>query len=189
MAIEKEINILVIIPAKLDSKRLPGKNLKTINGKTLVEHSIDYVKECKHNIDIYVSSESNEVKDVAEKCEVNFDLRPLYLCGETEVVEVYIDLAKRLKKVGNTYDLVVALQPDNPNRSNSLNDIIQYMIDNKYDDLITINESYKRSGSVRVFKYGYLVEEKVSKRIGCIKDTAIDIHYESDLQKVINLNS
>ena len=41
MAIEKEIKILIIIPAKLDSKRLSRKNLREINNKSLLEYSID----------------------------------------------------------------------------------------------------------------------------------------------------
>ena len=58
------------------------------------------------------------------------------------------------------------------------------MIENKYDDLITVNPSYKRSGSVRIFKYDYLYSGQVSKRLGCIKDGAVDVHYESDLELV-----
>ena len=57
------------------------------------------------------------------------------------------------------------------------------MIDNNYDDLITIEPNYKRSGSVRIFKYNFLINQNVSKRLGCIKDSATDIHYIEDLNK------
>ena len=57
------------------------------------------------------------------------------------------------------------------------------MINNNYDDLITIEPSFKRSGSVRIFKYGHLLNSNVSKRIGCIKDDATDIHYQQDLER------
>ena len=60
------------------------------------------------------------------------------------------------------------------------------MIENNYDDLITINPSWKRSGSVRIFKFDYLKRGMVSKRIGCLRDSATDIHYQEDLNKVIN---
>lgn len=50
------MKILVIIPAKLDSTRLPKKNLRTLFGKTLIEHSIDYAKQSKYNPTIVVSS-------------------------------------------------------------------------------------------------------------------------------------
>ena len=55
---------------------------------------------------------------------------------------------------------------------------------NNYDDLITVNDDYKRSGSVRVFKYEHLKNKFVSKRMGVIKDSATDIHYKNDLDKV-----
>ena len=42
---KKNINALVIIPAKADSKRLPGKNKRVIAGLTLLEHSIQYAKK------------------------------------------------------------------------------------------------------------------------------------------------
>jgi CMP-N-acetylneuraminic acid synthetase len=96
-------------------------------------------------------------------------------------VDVYEHI---INEINEEYNLVVCLQPDNPNRSHTLDECIDYMIENKYDDLITVNPSYKRSGSVRIFKYNYLKSGQVSKRLGCIKDDATDIHYESDLELV-----
>lgn len=174
------MKVLVIIPAKMDSKRLNGKNLKQINGKSLLEYSVEYAKQSKYKMDIYVSSESDDVKYECDRLNVNFLKRSLDLCGDVEVVEVYFDVIKQLNK----YDLVVALQPDNPNRSNTIDDCIDYMIDNKYDDLFTVNPDYKRSGSVRIFKWKYLINQMVSMRVGCILDTATDIHTIEDLNGV-----
>ena len=69
------MKVLVIIPAKLDSTRLKKKNLKKLNGKSLVEHSIDYAKASKHEVEIIVSSESNEVREVALKNNIIFHSR------------------------------------------------------------------------------------------------------------------
>jgi len=173
------MKILVIIPTKLDSTRLEKKNIRELNGKPMFLYSVDYAKKSKHDITIVVSSESSEVKSICEQYSVEFDLRSADLCGDTEVVDVYLDVVKR---TFDRYDLVVGLQPDNPNRSHTLDECIDYMLENKYDDLITVNENYKRSGSVRIFKYDYLHSGQVSKRLGCIKDLAIDIHYQEDLE-------
>ena len=59
------MKLLVLIPAKLDSKRLANKNIQKINGKTLVEHSIDYAKQSKHNPEIILSSESEIIREIA----------------------------------------------------------------------------------------------------------------------------
>ena len=174
------MKILVIIPAKLDSKRLPKKNIQIINNKTLVEYSIDYAKNSKYKPKIIITSESNLLKEIAEKNSVFFSKRDELLCGDIEVVDVYIDL---LKKLDEKFDLVVCLQPDHPDREHTFDFCVDYMVDNKYDDLITIEPSFKRSGSVRIFKYDHLINSKVSLRIGCIKDDATDIHYIEDLEK------
>ena len=174
------MKILTIIPAKLDSTRLEKKNLKKIHDKSLVEYSIDYAKQSKYNPTIVVSSESDEVLKIAMDNKVTFVERPPHLLKDAEVVDVYLDI---VTNVVEEYDLVVCLQPDNPDRSHSFDTCIQYMIDNNYDDLITVNPEYKRSGSVRIFKFDYLKMGQVSKRLGCIKDAATDIHYQEDLEK------
>ena len=173
------MKVLVIIPTKLDSTRLEKKNIRELNGKAMFLHSVDYANQSKHEVTILVSSESDEVKSICEQYGVYFDERSKELCGDTEVVDVYLDV---VNKTLHDYDLVVGLQPDNPNRSHALDDCIDYMLENNYDDLITVNPNYKRSGSVRIFKYEYLKSGQVSKRLGCIKDDAIDIHYQSDLE-------
>ncbi len=177
------MKILAIIPVKLDSKRLERKNIRQINGKTLVEYSIEYALASKHDVTVVVSSESLEVKDTfwGKYDNVVFHHRDKSLCGDVEVVDVYINI---LQHTVGDYDLVVGLQPDNPNRSYTLDQCIDYMSLNNYDDLITINPQYKRSGSVRIFKYEYLKSGQVSKRLGCIKDSAIDVHYESDFDSL-----
>jgi N-acylneuraminate cytidylyltransferase len=169
---------LVIIPSKLDSKRLPKKNIKKLNGKPLLYHSIEYAQDSKHENTIIVSSESGDVRNLLPE-NVIFHNRNIDLCGDVEVVDVYFDIIDRIKEV---YDYVVCLQPDNPNRSNTFDECLEYMIVNKYDDLITVNNEYKRSGSVRIFKYDYLKARLVSKRMGCIRDDATDIHYKEDLE-------
>ena len=51
------MKVLAIIPAKLDSTRLKNKNIREINGKPMVEYSINYAKQSKYNPDIIISSE------------------------------------------------------------------------------------------------------------------------------------
>ena len=174
------MKLLVLIPAKLDSKRLIKKNVQTINGKTLVEHSINYAKKSLLNPKIIVSSESEIVKKIAKKNDVSFQKREKELCGDTEVVDVYLNIVKSLNE---KFDYVIALQPDHPDREHDLDYCLNYMIDNNYDDLITIEPNFKRSGSIRIFKYNFLINQNVSKRIGCLKDSATDIHYLKDLNK------
>lgn len=174
------MKVLAIIPAKTDSTRLPRKNLQLINGKTLVEYSIDYAKNSKYKPTIVVSSESELVRELAISSNINFQYRDESLLKDAEVTDVYLDVCNKL---GEEFDYVVGLQPDHPDREHSFDYCLEYMINNNYDDLITIEPTFKRSGSVRIFKYEHLIKGNVSKRIGCIKDDATDIHYTEDLEK------
>lgn len=176
------MKILAIIPAKLDSTRLNKKNIRPIDGKAMFLHSVDYALKSKYDVNVVVSSESDVVKDICEENDITFLHRPKELCGDTEVVDVYEYVIN--EQIGTTYDIVVGLQPDNPNRVNTFDDCVNYMLENKYDDVITIDEGYRRSGAMRLFNYNFLKEGKVSYRIGCIKETATDIHTEDDLKQV-----
>ena len=173
------MKILAIIPAKTDSTRLPKKNIQKIKDKTLVEYSIDYAVRSKYNPRVIVSSEDEVVWNLAIKNQVEWARRPKHLLKDAEVTDVYIDL---LNTLDEKFDLIVCLQPDHPDREHTFDYCVDYLIDNNYDDLITIEPSFKRSGSVRIFKYEHLMNGHVSKRIGCIKDDATDIHYQEDLE-------
>jgi CMP-N-acetylneuraminic acid synthetase len=175
------MRVLAIIPAKLDSKRLKHKNIREIDGKPMFLHSVDYANASQYHVEVIVSSESDVVEEICNKYEVRFHKRPADLCGDVEVVDVYEHIINEIKE---EYDIVVGLQPDNPNRVNTLDECLDYMIDNKYDDIITVDDTYRRSGAMRLFKYDLLKQGKVSYRIGCVKETATDIHTEDDLEKV-----
>jgi CMP-N-acetylneuraminic acid synthetase len=175
------MRVLVIIPAKLDSKRLKHKNIREIDGKPMFLHSVDYADASRYGVEVIVSSESDVVEEICNQHEVRFHKRPTELCGDVEVVDVYQHI---INEINEEYDIVVGLQPDNPNRVNTLDECLDYMIDNKYDDIITIDDTYRRSGAMRLFKYDLLKQGKVSYRIGCVKETATDIHTEEDLEQV-----
>jgi len=174
------MNILTIIPAKLDSTRLKEKNIQQIGGKPMFYHSIEYAQNTKHKNIIIVSSENEKIKNLIPSG-VLFHKRDLNLCGDVEVVDVYLNV---IEKINEVFDYVVCLQPDNPDRTNTFDGCLDYIVDNNYDDLITVNDDYKRSGSVRIFKYEHLKNNFVSKRMGVIRDSATDIHYEKDLNNV-----
>jgi nitrate reductase beta subunit len=100
------INAIVLIPAKSHSIRLPNKNISKINGKTLIEHSIAYAKLSKYVKEIFVSSDSEHIKEIAYSNNVKYINRPQNLLGEAEVADIYADFIKKIdfdfkKKDGN----------------------------------------------------------------------------------------
>mgnify|MGYP006088174713 FL=1 len=68
---------IAIIPARLGSKRLPGKNVKLFFKKPILSYSIDAAKKTKLFDKIIVSTDSKKIKKIAENfgAEVPF-IRP-----------------------------------------------------------------------------------------------------------------
>ena len=55
------------IPIKANSERVPGKNLRVLNGKKLYQYICEHVKEADVFDDIFIDTNSSEVKDYALK--------------------------------------------------------------------------------------------------------------------------
>lgn len=59
--------VWALIPAKLNSRGIKRKNLKKINKKTLLQYSIETAKLCNTINKVYVSTESNLIKNLSLK--------------------------------------------------------------------------------------------------------------------------
>lgn len=112
------MKILVVIPARAGSKGVPGKNSKELNGKALIEYTIDVALGVKSIApsDILVTTDCPKVISICEQKEVTLWLRPQDLCGdETPMAPVLQDaLISRGDDVKYTH--VLLLQPTCPFR-------------------------------------------------------------------------
>lgn len=61
------MNITAIIPARGGSKAIPQKNIKLLCGKPLIAYTIEEAKKSKYISSIIVSTDDNEIKNVALK--------------------------------------------------------------------------------------------------------------------------
>ena len=59
-------NILCVIPARSGSKGIPNKNIYMLNEVPLIAYSISYANQFKSSMDIIVSTNSIEIKDISE---------------------------------------------------------------------------------------------------------------------------
>ena len=173
------MKVFVIIPAKGDSKRLVGKNKRVIAGKTLLEHSIMYVQKSKLVSTIIVSTEDEETKRIAESYGIQVVGRTKDFMGEREVADVYINIFKEYGD--DTFTHVVGVQPDHPDRTLPLDDMLEYAVQNKYDDLFTVDPDGTRNGSIRITKAEHVRIGAMSRRVGSMMDDCTNIHSEQDL--------
>lgn len=85
-----------IIPARGGSKRLPRKNVRMLAGHPLVAHSIMAATQSDCFTDVIVSSDDDEVLEVAQQYGATPDRRPAPLAGDTaKAVEVVSEFLRR----------------------------------------------------------------------------------------------
>lgn len=110
--------ILAIIPARGGSKGLPGKNIKKLLDKPLIGWSISQAIESKYIDKIFVSTDSQEIADVAECFGVKVpSLRPSYLASDTASSMDFIEYTiNMMEKHGEYFDYLILLEPTSPLR-------------------------------------------------------------------------
>lgn len=111
---------LVVIPARGGSKRLPGKNIKPLNGKPLIHYTIEAAREVFDDSIICVSTDDEEIKQVSEKTGLKVPfLRPKELATDTADSRSVLLHAYDYYKENQDYiaDVIVLLQPTSPLRN------------------------------------------------------------------------
>jgi CMP-N-acetylneuraminic acid synthetase len=112
------MRILAIIPAREGSKRVPRKNFRPFANTTLVDLAIQQAIGSKYINKIVVSSDSDQVLEIAAKYSQVLPLeRPFDLSEDFSPAIDYVRHALRKCELeGFGYDIIVILQPSSPLR-------------------------------------------------------------------------
>jgi 3-deoxy-manno-octulosonate cytidylyltransferase (CMP-KDO synthetase) len=105
------MKLIVVVPARIGSERMPNKPLLKFNGKTMVRHTIDRIMESGLQ-PIALASDSQPILD---ECSQISGLYPVmtssdHKCGTERVLEAYEILAAELGE----FDFIVNVQGDEP---------------------------------------------------------------------------
>jgi N-acylneuraminate cytidylyltransferase len=155
---------LVIIPARGGSKGVPGKNIKLLNGKPLIQYTIDAAKAVFDDHLIIVSTDSEKIKETVIENGLNVPfLRPKELATDKSgTYEVLIHAIEYMELQGVEIDTLVLLQPTSPFRTS---DHIKEAMDLYCKDVDMII-SVKETGSNPYYilkeenQFGYLENSK-----------------------------
>jgi len=139
----------IIIPARANSKRLPGKNIKLLSGKPLIQHSIEFALEISKKNNIWVNSDDLNIIEIAKSLGVQTLIRPDKLSSDfTTTAEVLEHHASHLIKKVNC-DAIILLQPTNPFRNiNFVNEAIRIFQDSGRESLATFSSSNRKLGKI-----------------------------------------
>ena len=138
------MNIIAVIPARKGSKGVKGKNIRTINNVPLISYTIRCALESKLFSDVVVSTDSEEIKAVAEEegALVPF-IRSEELSHDTALaIPVIQDAVKKTQSFNNKkYDGICMLQPTSPLRSEEDFKNVVGLLDNIHvDSVISVVE-------------------------------------------------
>ena len=61
--------------------------------------------------------------------------------------------------------------------------MLDYFVDNTYDDLFTVDSKGTRNGSIRITKVEHVKNGTMSRRVGSMLDECTNIHSKADLKK------
>ncbi len=113
------MKILYLIPARGGSKGIPHKNIKLLNGKPLIQYSIEVARQLASDEDICVSTDDNEIINVVESLglKVPFVRPEEYATDTASSNEVILHALRFYEENGIHYDTVVLLQPTSPLRT------------------------------------------------------------------------
>lgn len=141
------MNILCTICARGGSKGLPKKNIRNLKGKPLIAWSIEQALRIDKFSDVVVSTDSNEIANIAREYGANVPFfRPKNLAedgaGKWDVWQHALNSCEKLFK--KNYDLYVDLDCTSPLRDDlDINQAIDNLLKSNADCIFSISESRK----------------------------------------------
>lgn len=137
--------ILAVVPARGGSKGIKLKNLRKINGVSLVEYACRIISELKYIDRAVVSTDHPEIAKVAVSAGIEAPfMRPEKLSGDivADVDVLTHALSETEKDDGTIYDIVVMLQPTSPMRKpRHVTQTIKKLIDGNFDAVWTVSKT------------------------------------------------
>ena len=129
------MKILAIIPARAGSRGIPNKNIRIIGEHPLIYYSIKNAINSSLITDVIVSTDSPEVRIIAQQMGVSVHWREKFLCGDAVTLDAVI--ADAVPK-DTQWHYIITMQPTSPTlRVKTLDMAIQYAIDNDLDTVIS----------------------------------------------------
>ena len=161
------IKTYAFIFARGGSKGLKNKNLFSIGGKPLIAHSIEAAQNNKKIHKVFVSSDSNEIKDVSIEYGAEVIDRPKNLAlDKTPEWLAWQHSVKYLKKKNEYFDVFLSLPSTSPLRSQlDINNLLNAFNKN-VDAIISVTPSSRNPAfnMVKIDKKGMVnLIEKIKK--------------------------
>lgn len=141
--------ILAVIPARGGSTEVKKKNLRRINGKSLVEIVCNLAKQINYLDEIVLSTDDREIQKIGKKFKIIYeDLRPKKLStNNAAAIDVWrYEWLRCEKKTNQIFDYSIYIEPTSPLRKKKhLQETIKKIVKNKYSAVWTVSKTDPRN--------------------------------------------
>ena len=173
--------ILAIIPARGGSKGIPNKNLELVNGKPLINWTIEKAKQSNLLTEIFVSTDSIEIAEYSESLGISAKpLRPSALATDSSpTIDTVIHVLADFTKIGKQFEYILLLEPTSPLRKKGdIDRCIEALIKQKinFDALVTLGQTKEHPSLLR--------KMSTSGQVETYSDTGLSESRRQDLPEV-----
>lgn len=139
--------VIAVVPARGGSRGLPGKNIRPLCGKPLINWTIECARQSPHIDELMVSTDSQEIGDIAMAAGARMPfLRPTELATDTTpTIEVVEHALEHYRNAGQKpFDYLVLLEPTSPLREDDDIDKMLAKLDahaDEFDAIVSVGES------------------------------------------------
>lgn len=173
--------IVIVIPAKGGSSRLPNKNMALVNGRPMLEYTVDVARASAKAHKIYVSTDDDAIAAHAQSLGVALIRRPSSLGGEVPIIDVYRHALEQMPD-SERVETLVGMQPDHPDRTVAVDDALAKMVEEKADRLVSIDPDGTKNGAYNIFTRQALLTDGGTNIVSMV-DECTNIHFEADLKR------
>jgi 3-deoxy-manno-octulosonate cytidylyltransferase (CMP-KDO synthetase) len=168
---------VIVIPARLDSSRLPKKVLLDLKGKTVIQRVYEQCLKVKNIDGVYIATDSSEIEEVCRSFTNHIILtKSTHQSGTDRIGEAV---------AGIDCDIVVNVQGDEPFIDPNL---IEELVHSFNDDQVSMASAMSKIENTKDLQDPNVVKVVVDTQNNAIYFSRATIPYSRDHQGIIQLN-
>ena len=168
---------VIIIPARLDSSRLPKKVLLDLKGKTVIQRVYEQCLKVKNIDGVYIATDSSEIEEVCRSFTNHIILtKSTHQSGTDRIGEAV---------AGIDCDIVVNVQGDEPFIDPNL---IEELVHSFEDDLVSMASAMSKIENIKDLQDPNVVKVVVDTQNNAIYFSRAPIPFPRDHQEIIHSN-
>lgn len=153
------MHVIGVIPARGGSKGLPGKNIKPIAGKPMIQWTIEAALEAEVFDRVIVSTDGADIAAVARAAGAEVIERPADISGDTAAIEDSLrHVVRTLESQGQDIDVMVLMQANVPIRKPGfIGEVVRTLESSDFTSVVSACEVKQRPEWMKKVQDGCLI--------------------------------